>query len=260
MNKKFEIPNIKEYKLNNQKLTMLTAYDYRTAQLLDKNGVNLILVGDSVANVFAGLEKTQYLTLDNIIYHLQAVKRGVKHASIVCDMPFGSAGVSIQDTVKNAMTLIHHGADAVKIEGASAVHIVAIEELTSLGIPVISHLGYLPQSENLLGTGKIQGKNKEQQDILLGQAKYLEQAGAQAIVLELIPEKLAKKITKALDISTIGIGAGDWSVCDGQVLVTDDILGKFDWAPKFARQYANLTEITEQAIQSYIKDVTAIES
>lgn len=244
----------KEAKQNGQKIAMLTAYDYATAKLIDEAGVNAILVGDSLGNVVLGYEDTISVTMEDMIHHGAAVARGAKNALVIIDMPFMSYQVSVYDAVTNAGRLMKEGrASAVKLEGGEEV-CPQIRAIVNAGIPVIAHLGLTPQSIHAFGGFKVQGKSEEAARKLLADAKKVESAGAFAVTLECVPAKLAKLVTEELSIPTIGIGAGN--VCDGQVLVYQDLLGMFsDFTPKFVKRFANVGEIMTEAFQEYCKEV-----
>lgn len=252
MNKK-TVTTILEKKQKNNKLTMLTCYDYVMAKLISKD-VDILLVGDSLGNVKLGYENTIPVTIENIIYHTKAVKRGNSGALIVADMPFMSYEADIKSAVINAGRIIKEGgAQVVKIEGGSEI-IKQVQAIVNAKIPVMGHLGLTPQAINKFGEFKVQGRNKEHALKLVNDAKLLQEAGACAIVLEAIPEDLAKEITKTLTIPTIGIGAGRY--CDGQVLVIYDMLGMFvDFTPKFVKKYANVGQIIQEAVKNYIDEV-----
>ncbi|WLF69482.1 3-methyl-2-oxobutanoate hydroxymethyltransferase [Clostridium septicum] len=244
----------KAAKQNNEKLTMLTAYDYSTAKIIDEAGINGILVGDSLGMVCLGYEDTLSVTMEDIIHHTKAVSRGVKNTLVVADMPFMSYQTSVYDAVVNAGRLIKEGrAHVVKLEGGIEV-CDKIEGIVKASIPVMAHIGLTPQSINALGGFKVQGKNEDAARELIEAAKAVERAGAFAVVLECVPAKLAEIITKELSIPTIGIGAGD--KCDGQILVYQDMLGMFnDFTPKFVKKYANVGEIMNGAFKKYINEV-----
>lgn len=248
------VVTFKEAKKKGEKLTMLTAYDYSTAKLIDEAGVDSILVGDSLGNVVLGYEDTISVTMEDMIHHGAAVARGVKNALLVIDMPFMSYQTSVYDAVVNAGRLMKEGrADAVKLEGGAEV-CPQIKAITAAGIPVMAHLGLTPQSINAFGGFKVQGKNEAAAKKLLADAKAVEEAGAFSVVLECVPAKLAELISKELEIPTIGIGAGN--VCDGQVLVYQDMLGMFsDFTPKFVKRFANVGEIMKEAFAAYCKGV-----
>lgn len=253
---KNSVLTFKEAKEKGEKLTMLTAYDYSMAKLIDESGVNSILVGDSLGMVCLGLEDTLSVTMEDMIHHTRAVSRGVKNALLIADMPFMSYQTSVYDAVYNAGRLIKEGhAQAVKLEGGAVV-CEQVRAIVKVGIPVMGHLGLTPQSVNAFGGFRVQGKNEEAAKKLIEEAKCLEAAGAFSIVLECIPAELAKIITEKVSIPTIGIGAGEG--CDGQVLVYQDMLGMFsDLKPKFVKEYANLGELMKAAFSEYIKDVKA---
>ena len=248
------VVTFKEAKVKGDKLTMLTAYDYSTAKLIDEAGVNSILVGDSLGNVVLGYEDTISVTMEDMIHHGAAVARGAKNALVVVDMPFMSYQTSVYDAVVNAGRLMKEGrAGAVKLEGGMDV-CPQIKAITAAGIPVVAHLGLTPQSINAFGGHKVQGKTEDAAKKILEDAKAVELAGAFALVLECVPAKLAELVTKSISIPTIGIGAGN--VCDGQVLVYQDMLGMFsDFTPKFVRKFANVGEVMTEAFKAYIKAV-----
>ncbi|MDD8018460.1 MAG: 3-methyl-2-oxobutanoate hydroxymethyltransferase [Bacteroidota bacterium] len=237
-----------------EKIAMLTAYDYTTARLLDEAGVDIILVGDSVANVFQGLETTIPVTLDEMIYHTKVVRRAVKRAMLVADMPFMSYQVDVKEAVINCGRMLKEsGAEAVKMEGGKRI-LPLVEQLVDIGIPVMGHLGLTPQSIYKFGTYEVRAKESAEAKQLVEDARMLDASGVFSIVLEKIPETLAAKATKAVKCATIGIGAG--SACDGQVLVTNDMLGMNEqFHPRFVRQYANLSEVMRNAFKSYISDI-----
>ncbi len=248
------VVTFREAKEKGEKLTMLTAYDYSTAKLMDEAGVNSILVGDSLGNVILGYEDTLSVTMEDMIHHGAAVARGAKNALVVIDMPFMSYQASVYDAVVNAGRLMKEGrADAVKLEGGKEV-CPQIEKITSAGIPVVAHLGLTPQSINAFGGHRVQGKTKEAAKKLIEDAKAVEEAGAFAVVLECVPAKLAEIVTKEINIPTIGIGAGN--KCDGQVLVYQDMLGMFsDFTPKFVKKFANVGDVMKEGFRTYIKEV-----
>ena len=237
-----------------KKLSMLTAYDYSTAKLMDESGVNSILVGDSLGNVMLGYQDTLPVTMEEMIHHGKAVVRGVKNALVIMDMPFMSYQASVYDAVVNAGRLIKEtGAQAVKLEGGSSV-CPQIKAIVEASIPVVAHLGLTPQSIHALGGYRVQGKDAEAARKLLNDAKAVEAAGAFALVLECVPSKLAKLITGTLRIPTIGIGAG--SFCDGQVLVYQDMLGMYsDFTPKFVKKYADIGGQMREAFAAYCREV-----
>ena len=241
-------------KQKNERLTMLTAYDYSTAKLIDASGIDSVLVGDSLGMVMLGYEDTLSVTMEDMIHHTKAVARGVKDALVVSDLPFMSYQTSVYDAVSNAGRLIKEGrAQAVKLEGGLEV-CPQIKAIVEASIPVMAHLGLTPQSVNAFGGFKVQGKDEEAARSLIEQAKAVEAAGAFAVVLECIPAKLAELITKSISIPTIGIGAGNG--CDGQVLVYQDMLGLYsDFTPKFVKRYAEIGPQMQTAIEGYISEV-----
>lgn len=241
-------------KQEQNKLTMLTAYDYSTAKLIDGAGVNAILVGDSLGMVCLGYEDTLSVTMEDMIHHTAAVSRGAKNALVVADLPFLSYHISTSETVRNAGRLVKEGrAQAVKLEGGAAFA-GQIEAITRASIPVMAHIGLTPQSVNAFGGFKVQGKTQEAAQKLLDDARAVQRAGAFAVVLECVPAPLAARITQELSIPTIGIGAG--AGCDGQVLVYQDMLGMFsELTPKFVRQFAPVGELMQQGFADYIRAV-----
>lgn len=236
------------------RLSMLTAYDYSTAKLVDAAGINSILVGDSLGNTILGYEDTLSVTMEDMIHHTAAVARGAKNALVIGDMPFMSYQASVYDAVVNAGRLMKEGrAQAVKLEGGASV-CEQIKAIVSASIPVCAHIGLTPQSINAFGGFKVQGKGEKEAQQILDDARRVQEAGAFAVVLEGIPALLAQKITDSLDIPTIGIGAG--AGCDGQVLVYQDMLGMFtDFKPKFVKHFANVGEIMTEAFKNYDKEV-----
>jgi 3-methyl-2-oxobutanoate hydroxymethyltransferase len=250
------INEIKEMKLKKEKIVMLTAYDYSTAKLVDEAGIPLILVGDSLGMVMLGYESTIPVTMDEMIHHTKAVVRGTKQALVIGDMPFMTYHTNISDALRNAARFIQEGgAQAVKLEGGVTVA-ETVKRIVECGIPVMGHIGLTPQSIHQLGGHKVQGKTPEAAERLLKDARALEQAGAFAVVLELVPAPLSRLITQKLSIPTIGIGAGP--DCDGQVQVISDLLGLFsDFMPKHAKQYAKLASSIRTALADYIAEVKA---
>lgn len=247
------IQKIQSYK-NSKKITVLTAYDYSSAKYIDEAGVDMVLVGDSLAQVALGYENTTQVSMDEMLIFASAVSRGVENALVVADMPFMSFQIDKSKTMENACKFIKAGANAVKLEGSSDFIIENIKHLTQNGIPVMGHIGFTPMSINSLGGHKIQGKNATRTIEMLNEAYKLQEAGCFCIVLELVPKQSAKFISEKLNIPTIGIGAG--VDCDGQVLVSDDLFGKYDrFQPKFARKYANLKEMMVGATKAYCEDV-----
>lgn len=241
-------------KKENTKISMLTAYDYSTAKLINDAGINSILVGDSLGNVVLGYEDTVSVTMEDMIHHTAAVSRGAKDALVVADMPFMSYQTSVYDAVVNAGRLMKEGrANAVKLEGGKEV-CPQIKAIVDAGIPVCAHIGLTPQSVNAFGGHRVQGKTQETAQKLIDDALAVQQAGAFAVVIEAVPEKLATLVTEKLDIVTIGIGAGNG--CDGQVLVYQDMLGMFsDFTPKFVKRYANIGEMMTEAFKKYDEEV-----
>lgn len=250
------VNTFKEAKKNKEKITMLTCYDYSTAQLMDKAGVDAILVGDSLGMVVLGYQDTLPVTVEDMIHHGKAVVRGVKETFVVIDMPFMSYQASVYDAVINAGRIIKEtGADAVKLEGGIEV-CPQIEAITKASIPVVAHIGLTPQSINSLGGFKIQGKSFEAAQKLIEDAKLLETAGAFALTLECVPADLAKIITEKITVPTIGIGAG--ADCDGQVLVYQDMLGMYgNLQPKFVKQFSDCGSMMLKGFDEYIKEVKA---
>ncbi|MBS1538648.1 MAG: 3-methyl-2-oxobutanoate hydroxymethyltransferase [Bacteroidetes bacterium] len=243
-----------DMKKKGKKIVCLTAYDALIARVLDEAKVDVILVGDSLGNVVQGHETTIPVTLEDIIYHTRAVNRGVKRAMVIADMPFMSYQVSPEEAFRNAGRLLKEaGASAVKIEGGRRVA-EAVRRMTEAGIPVMAHLGLTPQSINQFGSYRVRGTDEAEAETLLRDAKLLEEAGAFAIVLEKIPTELAAQVTAAIDIPTIGIGAGP--MCDGQILVYTDMLGlTVDFNPRFVRQYDNLYQRIHSAVTQYGDDI-----
>lgn len=252
--KKITTKIIRMMKKEGEKISALTAYDYIIGSMLDDVGIDIILVGDSLGNVFQGQETTIPVTVDEIIYHTKAVRRAVKRALLVVDMPFLSYQISIEDAIRNCGRVLKEtGAEAVKIEGGKPM-IPTIKRLVEVGIPVMGHLGLTPQSIHKFGSYDVRGKEKKEAENILKDAVALEEAGVFSVVLEKVPAKLAKKITNSISIPTIGIGAGP--DCDGQILVVYDMIGMFeDFQPKFVRKYANVSKIIKNAFKNYIKDV-----
>lgn len=247
---KVTIQNLIDKKASGTLITMLTAYDYPMASIIDTAGIDIILVGDSVANVILGLESTTEVGMDEMLHHTKAVRRAVKNALLVGDMPFESYQLNPEDSVKNAKRFIDEaGCDAVKLEWFQNCP-DATEKIVKAGIPVMGHIGLTPQTADKLGGFKVQGKDAEAAKRLIGQAQLLEELGIFSIVLECVPDILAELITKRLRIPTIGIGAGP--KCDGQVLVTHDLLGMYEkFRPKFVRRYLDLSEQIRKAVKLY---------
>jgi 3-methyl-2-oxobutanoate hydroxymethyltransferase len=254
--KPVRVPDLRSMKERGEKIAVLTAYDVTTARLLDRAGIDMILVGDSLGMVVLGFETTLPVTLDMMVHHTKAVSRGARRALIVADMPFLTFQLNIEEAMRNAGRLIQEGgAAAVKIEGGRQI-IDTAKRLVDIGVPVMGHLGLTPQSVHQLGGFRPQGRDSEAAEKLVNDAEFLEKAGVFAIVLESIPADLAGRVTSSLKIPTIGIGAG--TQCDGQVLVINDVLGLSDGPiPPFAKQYAQLAETILSSARAYIEDVRA---
>jgi 3-methyl-2-oxobutanoate hydroxymethyltransferase len=248
------IPQFMDMKTRGEKITMLTAYDYPTALLVEQSGIDMILVGDSLGMVALGYDSTVPVTMEEMLHHTKAVRRGAQHTFIVGDMPFMSYNVSIADAIVNAGRFMKEAhVDAIKLEGGETVA-ATVAAIVRAGIPVMGHIGLTPQTVSQLGGFKVQGRNRAAAERLLRDAKALEDAGVFSIVLEAIPQQLAEYITKELSVPTIGIGAG--VQCDGQVLVFHDLLGLFQrFVPKFVKQYANLAPIITDAFTAYRDEV-----
>ncbi|MGB9694680.1 MAG: 3-methyl-2-oxobutanoate hydroxymethyltransferase [Caldisericaceae bacterium] len=252
MEQKVTVPQLISFK-GKKKIVSVTSYDYLFARIVDESGFDFILVGDSVGTTYQGLSSTIPVKLDEMLYHTRIVRRGVKRALLVGDMPFMSYQASEDEAVYNAGLFLKEGADAVKLEGGSNVAKL-VERMVSVGIPVMGHIGLTPQSSNLFGGYKIQGKEKEEIKRLLESAKALTQAGAFSIVLEGMPEEVALEITQSIPIPTIGIGAGRY--CDGQILVITDLLGLDpNFSPKFVKKYLDLHSEVKTALMQYAEDI-----
>lgn len=249
---KITVRTIKEKKLKGEKIVALTAYDYPTAKILDSVGIDIILVGDSLGNVILGYDNTLPVTMEEMLHHTRAVKRGVKNALLVGDMPFLSYQASIEEGIRNAGLFIKAGAEAVKIEGGRQF-IPLIEKLTQSGIPVMGHIGLTPQWINSFGGYRIQGRTAKDALALLEDALLLEKAGIFSLVLEGVPVQVAKLITESISIPTIGIGAGMF--CDGQILVFHDLFGWGDFVPKHAKVMADLKAVISDGVKRYIEEV-----
>jgi 3-methyl-2-oxobutanoate hydroxymethyltransferase len=249
---------LQELKLKNEKIAMLTAYDYSMAQLLDESGIEVILVGDSASNVMAGYTTTLPITLDQMIYHASSVMRAVKRALVVVDLPFGTYQGNSKEALNSAIKIMKEsGANAVKLEGGEEI-IESIDRILSAGIPVMGHLGLTPQSIHKFGTYVVRATDKDEADKLVKDAHLLEKAGCFSIILEKIPAKLAQKVTDEIKVPIIGIGAGPH--VDGQVLVLHDMLGitqKF--SPRFLRRYHNLSEEIKGSVRTYINDIKTMD-
>ncbi|MCV9389109.1 3-methyl-2-oxobutanoate hydroxymethyltransferase [Reichenbachiella ulvae] len=245
---------LQEMKNRGEKISMLTAYDYSMAKILDMAGVDVLLVGDSASNVMAGNETTLPITLDQMIYHAQSVVRAIKRAFVVVDLPFGSYQGNSRQALESAIRIMKEsGAHSVKLEGGAEVR-EGIERVLTAGVPVMGHLGLTPQSIYKFGTYTVRAKEEEEAEKLISDAKILEECGCYAIVLEKIPSQLAKRVAEEVSIPIIGIGAGPH--VDGQVLVVHDMLGiTQEFQPRFLRQYANVGQVMKEAAEAYIKDV-----
>ena len=247
-----------EMKAKGEKIAMLTAYDYTMASIVDAAGVDAILVGDSASNVMAGNVTTLPITLDQMIYHAKSVVRAVKRAIVVVDMPFGTYQVNADEAVKNAIRIMKEShADALKLEGGEEI-LPSVRKILDAGIPIMGHLGLMPQSINKFGTYTVRARDEEEANKLIKDAKLLQDTGCFAIVLEKIPASLAKKVSETLSIPIIGIGAG--GNVDGQVLVCADMLGmSAGFSPRFLRRYANLNDIICDAVGNYVSDVKSLD-
>ena len=252
--KKITTETLRKMKFDKEKITMLTAYDFTTAKMVDAGGIDAILVGDSASNVMAGFETTLPITLDHMIYHAQCVVRGAKRALVVVDLPFGTYQSDPQKALESSVRIMKEsGAHAIKLEGGKEIE-ESIRRIVNAGIPVMGHLGLTPQSIYQFGSYKVRAKEDEEAEKLLSDAKLLEELGCFSLVMEKIPADLASKVTAEINIPTIGIGAG--AGCDGQVLVVHDMLGlNNEFKPKFVRKYLNLEDQIHQAIGQYVSDV-----
>lgn len=255
--KRVTTETLRKMKFDNEKITMLTAYDFTTAKMVDAGGIDAILVGDSAANVMAGHETTLPITLDQMIYHAQCVVRGVDRALVVVDLPFGTYQSDPQKALDSAVRIMKEsGAHAVKLEGGAEVA-ESVKRIVNAGIPVMGHLGLTPQSIYQFGTYKVRAKEEEEATKLMDDAKLLEELGCFALVLEKIPAVFAKKVSESISIPTIGIGAG--KDCDGQVLVYHDMVGmNKDFTPKFLRRYLELYDEISGAVAQYVQDVKSV--
>ncbi len=255
-NKNFTVPDFRAKKATGQKITVLTAYDYLMARILDRTGIDAVLVGDSVGMVFSGHETTIPVSLDDIIYHGKAVRRGVRRALLIIDMPFMSYQVSPQEALKNCGRVMKETlTNAVKLEGGVEV-CETIRACTRASIPVMGHIGLTPQSIHMIGGYRVQGVTEAQQNRLFDDAVSLQEAGCFSIVLEMIPAEISREISRRVDIPTIGIGAGPH--CDGQVLVIYDMLGlNQDFKARFFKTYTDLSTIVHDAVREYIIEVTS---
>ena len=250
---KITVPKLLKMRQNGEKITMITAYDYTMASLVDEAGVDMILIGDSLGMVIQGCKDTLTVSIDELVYHTKCVAGGVSRAHIMADMPFLSYQVSHEEGVRNAGLLLKAGAESVKIEGGEEMADL-VWYMNKIGIPVMVHIGLKPQSIHTMGGYKVQGKTKRDAEIILDDAKIMEEAGAFSLLLEGIPLEVAEQITQSVQIPTIGIGSGPH--CSGQVLVVYDILGANpDFKPRFVKRYADLHTITQKAFSEYIQDV-----
>jgi 3-methyl-2-oxobutanoate hydroxymethyltransferase len=254
--KKVTTHTLQRMKINGEKISMITAYDYSFAGIFDAAGIDVILVGDSASNVMAGHETTLPITLDQMIYHASSVIRGTNHCFVVVDLPFGSYQSNSKEALASAIRIMKEtGAHAVKVEGGEEI-LESVKRILGAGVPVMGHLGLTPQSIYKFGTYTVRAREEVEAEKLKKDAKLLEEAGCFGLVLEKIPAQLAKEVSESLQIPTIGIGAGKY--CDGQVLVMHDLLGiNTEFKPRFLRRYLDLHQQTTQAIQQYIHDVKA---
>lgn len=251
---KFTVRSFLDAKRSSQKITMLTSYDYSMAKILDEGGIDAVLVGDSLGMTMQGRDSTLPVTMDEMLYHCRCVARGVQNAMVIGDMPFLSYQIDLTEAVRNAGRLVQEGGvGAVKLEGGRKMA-ETVRAIVGAQIPVMGHIGLTPQSVNMFGGFKVQGKEESRARELIDDAMALEDAGVFSIVLEAVPEALAKLITEKVSVPTIGIGAGRF--CDGQVLVIHDTIGMYsDFTPKFVKQYANLKQTITEAVGAYIDDV-----
>ena len=250
------VPDLRDMKRRGEKIAVLTAYDYLLARLVDGAGVDVVLVGDSLGQVVLGLDTTVPVTLDDMIHHARAVRRGVERALLVVDLPFLTYQVSREDALRNAGRILREtGASAVKLEGGSPEICETVRALVAAGIPVMGHVGFTPQSVNVIGV-RVQGRDEDARARVIAEARRLEEAGCFAVVLELVPGTLATEVTQSLSIPTIGIGAG--VECDGQVLVLHDMLGlNAGFNPRFLRRFAEVGEAVAGGVTSYVQAVKA---
>lgn len=254
MIKKVSVNTIQKIKNNGEKFSVLTAYDYSTAKYLDEAGIDIILIGDSLAMVALGYDTTHKVGVDEMSIFTKAVARGVSRAMVVTDMPFMSYNIDIESALTNVCNMVKYGANAVKIEGCSDYILNVIKRCVESGVPVMGHLGFTPQFLNTIGGYNIQGKSFDATLKILEQAKKLEQAGVFSIVLEMVPEESARYITENLTVPTISCGAGRY--CTGQVMVSDDMFGKFsEFKPKFARKYGDMKSLISDCAKQFVYDV-----
>jgi len=247
------IPSLVARKSRGERISMLTAYDFTFASIFDAAEIDILLVGDSLGNVVQGQDTTLPVTLDEIVYHTRLVARGSRRAAVVSDMPFGSYQISVEEAVRNSIRCVKDGgAHAVKLEGGEAIA-GTIERIVLAEVPVMAHVGPPPQSVHRMGGHRVQGRDEAGRSRVIRDAQAVEAAGAFAVVLEGVPEDLAREVTQQLTIPTIGIGAGIH--CDGQVLVMHDMLGLTDWTPSFVKQYANLGALAAQAARNFAEEV-----
>ncbi len=251
---KVTVRTLKKYKENCEKFSALTAYDYSTAKYIDASGADIILIGDSLAMTALGYDSTNYVGVEEMSIFTRAVAKGAERAMVVTDMPFMSYSIDIPSALTNIGNMIKNGANAVKLEGCSDYTEKLIECTINMGVPVMGHIGFTPQSQNVIGGHLIQGKTDEAAAELLKQAKRLEKAGVFALVLEMVPENVAKHITENITVPTISCGAGRY--CDGFIMVCDDLFGKFDgFTPKFARKYADMKSLICDCVKKFNEDV-----
>lgn len=254
MQKKVSVRTLKKIKDNGEKFSMLTAYDYSTAKYIDEAGVDVILIGDSLAMTALGYKSTNSIGIEEMSIFTKAVAKGVSHAMVVTDMPFMSYTIDIPSALTNIGNMVKNGANAVKLEGCNNYIEKLIELAVNMGVPVMGHIGFTPQSQSVIGGYLIQGKTETAAAELLEQAKKLEKAGAFSIVLEMVPENVAKNITQNINIPTISCGAGRY--CDGFVMVCDDCFGKFtDFTPKFARKYGDMANLIKDCAKRFDNDI-----
>ncbi len=252
--KKVRVQTLLEKKQAGEKIVAITAYDYPTALLVDEAGVDMVLVGDSVGNVVLGYESTLPVTMEEMRHHVRAVRRGIKQALLVADMPFLSYQASVAQAIENAGLFLKDGAEAVKLEGGTLTIVQIVRALVDVGIPVVGHLGFTPQWVHQFGGVRVRGRRSEEAKRLIDMALALQEAGCFAIVLELVPEEVATLITERLTIPTIGIGAGRH--CDGQILVLHDLIGMLPgWSPRHAKRYAEVGDLIHHAVATYAEEV-----